>query len=480
MATPEIADNSRRSGAVVLQDLQDCLPLSKILHDGDLLYVLTPVILPIEPHTPGGRASDPFEPLGKALAGYHPWVRHLPYLVRDGITQYHASHLALAKAVVFVITGPPHGNQQSQITLSQATRSLAPDCLHIVLLCCSVHELEPLEGYFPTLVETADYTASRLESAADVLFMPPGGAPSPVKEMSLDPTARTRWLVDEWNILRDPPFIHELWCHCLPEQFRINLATLQRLLNRPGYSKHFVVRDPSTRELLGFCATYTTFIDNSDSSWVGCVAVILVQPAHRQRGIGSALHTHALRQLAEHRVSRLQLGSTFPRLLYGIPFDLPAEAWFRKRGWRIDSSDTPGCGQEACDWVLDFGDWRADGLSSGGLTFRKCEMNEYDKVLEFVARESVRKDSVGWYDQYYQLAGSFDIHDILLGLEGSVIVATALSYIPRNGSRVSDDLPWARTISDDVAGVACICITGMLGSPFVSSFLAICSSLLDF
>lgn len=272
-------------------------------------------------------------------------------------------------------------------------------------------------------------------------------------------SSRPRWFVEEWEILKDPPAIHDLWCKCVPERFRIDIAGLQRLLNRPGYSKHFVVHDPQTREVLGFCATYTGFI-NKTVSYVGCIAAILVQPSHRGRGVGTALHYHALRKLAEHRLSRLQLGSTFPRLLFGLPLEMESQEWFRRRGWRIDDSDVPGSGQEACDWVLDFADWRAAGLSDGGLTFRRCKLNEFDQVVEFVARESARKDNVGWYDQYCQLVGTPDIHDILLVLEGPQIVATALSYVPRSGSRVAEDLPWARTISDLVGGVACICITG--------------------
>ncbi|OAA64505.1 beta-n-acetyltransferase [Niveomyces insectorum RCEF 264] len=451
MAPADNLDYTRPPGAILAQDLQACIPLRRILSQGDLLYVLTPAAVPIEPLSPGEPSQDPFEPFGRALAKYHPWVRHVPYMVRDGITEYHASHLRLATAVIFVITGPPCAGQPSQVALSQIAKSFVPNRPQIVLTCCSFRDLGPVNGIFPTLVEIPSYSRAHLEAAADLLFLA-----TPSQDLGyrldppMDPSGRTRWLVQEWDIMRDPPTIHELWCQCLPDRFRLDLTRLQRLLNRPGYSKHFVVREPATRELLGFCATYTTFIDNSDSTWIGCLAVLLVQPAYRRRGIGTSLHSHALRQLTEHRVSRLQLGSAFPRLLYGIPFDLTSEDWFRRRGWRIDSSDVPGCGQEACDWVLDFDDWRADGLSSGGLTFRKCEPSEFDQVLEFVARESVRKGNVGWYDQYYQLAGSMDIRDIFLGLEGPVIVATALSYIPRHGSRAAEDLPWARTISDEL------------------------------
>ncbi|CAK7236283.1 hypothetical protein SBRCBS47491_009585 [Sporothrix bragantina] len=129
MDPPDMQDSSRRRGAVVAQDLQECLPLTSTLDEGDLLYLLTPVVVPVELPTPGSPAKDPFEPLGRALAKYHPWVRHIPYVVRDGITQYHANHLSLAKAVVFVITGPPYGGQISQVTLSQSLGSALPRLL---------------------------------------------------------------------------------------------------------------------------------------------------------------------------------------------------------------------------------------------------------------------------------------------------------------------------------------------------------------
>lgn len=450
MESPETRDNSRQRGAVVVQDLQECLPLT--LNKGDIIHLLTPAAVPVELLTPGSPAENPFEPLRRALAEHHPWVYHTSYIAH--ITQHHVSPLPLAKAVIFVITGPPRG-QPSQVALSQIVRSIG--CPHIVLVCCSLNALGLSNVSFPTLIEVKDYSIGRLECAADILFLP---------RRSRTISSQSQWLVEEWESLKDSCAIHDLWRKCMPKRFRIDDAGLQSLLDRPGYSKHLVVRGPATRAVLGFCATYTAFIGRDDSTWVGCIAAILVRPSHRGCGIGTALHYHALRKLAEHKVTRLQLGSTFPRLLFGPQFDMESEDWFRRRGWRIDSSHLPGTGQEACDWVLDFDDWRATGLSDNGFSFRRCLPREFDQVLDFVECESARQNNFGWYDEYFKLAGTTDIHDILLVLEDSQIVATALSYVPRNGSRVAEDLPWARTISELVGGVACICITGSLGLLF--------------
>ncbi|KAL2262622.1 hypothetical protein VTK26DRAFT_657 [Humicola hyalothermophila] len=90
--------------------------LSDMLNDGDIVLLLTPAI--------NYPPSDPFEPLGKALARYHPPVRHVPYVPRHGITSTHETHVALAVAVIFVISGPLRHGQPSQVTLAERVRAL--------------------------------------------------------------------------------------------------------------------------------------------------------------------------------------------------------------------------------------------------------------------------------------------------------------------------------------------------------------------
>lgn len=46
---------------------------------------------------------DPFEPLGRALSAHHARVRHVPYLVRRGMTASHAEFADEAAAVVVVV-----------------------------------------------------------------------------------------------------------------------------------------------------------------------------------------------------------------------------------------------------------------------------------------------------------------------------------------------------------------------------------------
>ncbi|KAK3326278.1 hypothetical protein B0H66DRAFT_472711 [Apodospora peruviana] len=461
--SPSRKDYHKRE-AVVIQDSQSYLPLSKLLNDGDIILLLTPGVVPSTvPASPTIKTapSDPFEPLGRALAKHHPWVRHVPYIPRNGITGTHVVHIRLATIVIFVISGPPSNGQLSQVALAEITRSVCENRPQIVVACCNVQQLGPLESSFPAIVQLPDYSPPQLEAAAESLFREPPKSLTTgphVQNLILSPKA---WSVEVWDGHRDVAAVYKLWCQCLPENFQLEHFMFQSLLQRDGYAMHYVVREPGTREILGFCATYTTYVDSGGERLIGSMAAILVQPAYRNRGVGLSLHNHALHQLTRPRgVCRLQLGSTFPRLFYGLPVDSPAEDWFRRRNWPIHPhSSEPGAGQEACDWFLRFEDWPATaGFTPSGLTFRPCEFSQFDMVLEMVEQESRRKDNVGWYDQYAKLANTLNIRDIVLGLEGDKIVATALTYVKKTGSPIAEDLPWAGTISDDVGGVTCICI----------------------
>ncbi|KAK3377997.1 hypothetical protein B0H63DRAFT_397624 [Podospora didyma] len=452
----------RRQGTAVIQDSQSCLPLSKILKDGDVVLLLTPGIAPdaaITGSSPQDSSTDPFEPLGQALARHHPWVRHVPYLPRNGISGTHVVHIRLATTVVFVISGPPRHGQRSQVALAEITRAVCEHRPQIIVACCNMNDLGPLESSFPTIIQIPNHSPAALEAAASVLFgipqSPAATAPT-VQNLILAPKP---WTVQVWDGHRDLGAVYDLWLECFPDHFKLNRFLFQSLLRRDGYAMHYIVREPETSTILGFCATYTTYIDSGGERLIGSMAAIFVRPSYRQRGVGLSLHNHALRQLTKTRgVCRLQLGSTFPRLFYGLPFQVSSD-WFRRRSWPMIPQPTlAGTGQEVCDWLLRFEDWPATGLMPSGLTFRPCEFSEFDMVLEMVESVSKRKDNVGWYDLYAKLANTMNIRDIVVGIEEGAIVAIALTYVKNTGSPAAEDLPWAGMIGDDVGGVTCVCI----------------------
>ncbi|KAI3551128.1 acetyltransferase [Colletotrichum abscissum] len=446
--------STQTTPTMLLWDRQDCIPLRRILSEDDIIVLLTPVVVPHNRFADNDK--DPFEPLGRAIASRHSLVRHVPYTKRGGITNVHYEFIKRAKAIVFVISGAHVDDDVSQIDLADAARTMADERPQIIVACCNLQIQNLHVDHFATLVQITGYSPSELEAAASIIFddvRPPTISSVPVQNLIIAP--RT-WDVEVCGIDMGP--IHQLWTECLPPKFHLPQYQLVLLLQRDGFSRHYVVREPENKQIVGFCATFTTYPDGGQENLLGSVAVLIVKNSYRGRGVGLTLHNYALKQLQRTRgVNRLQLGSAFPRLLYGVPSDFFSRDWFSRRGWNMDGFQ-PGQGQEVSDWLLKFEDMPAKSFSSAGLTFRRCDMMEYHQVLAIVSRDVARKDNMGWYDQYCNLDGTPHIEDVVLGLEGDTIVAVALTYIPNSGSPAGNDLPWAKAIGADAGGVTCICI----------------------
>lgn len=420
--------------------------------------LISPVVAPLY-HGPNS-TSDPFEPFGRALAERHPWVRHITYTKRAGITGTHVAFIKRARAVIFVISGPPGPNEPSQAELAEVARLAGKPRPQIVLACCNIQTNYTGRVPFPTLVKTRDYSPHELRTAAGIIL----GDEDLNRPISLPPIIvepPKTWRVEDWTIA-DMPATYDLWCRSVPAKFHISQSLLASILNRDGWSRHYVVRNPMDRQILGFCATYTTYADAGEERLIGSLALILVNEAHRRRGIGRSLHDQALTNLRRTRgVSRLQLGTTFPRLFYGPPAEMTNSlAWFKRRGWTVDQP-VPGKGQEVSDWIVRFEDLPQEGhISMAGLTFRSCDFSEYPTVLGIVERECARKDLRGWYDPYGVLRNTMNIRDIIVGLEGQTVVAAALIYSSNSDAPIKYELPWASVLGKDVGGVSCIFIAG--------------------
>lgn len=327
------------------------------------------------------------------------------------------------------------------------------------MVCCSPIDNEQTFP-FPTVIQTVGYSAAALEATAALIFSE--GTRSLGSEFTRPArtfTSRPKlWPVAQWNEARDMSSVLDLWTQNISSQFSLDSQTFASLLHRPGYAKHYVVRD-SAEEVLGFCATYLSYVDQEGEKLIASLAILLVRSQSRGHGIGLSLHNHAITQLKRTRgVIRLQLGTTFPRILYGPPIYVQLnEEWFRRRGWQLNK-ELPGQGQTICDLILNFGDWRYLQPPASSLQFRLCAQADMVKVLSMVEEASMRQAKMGWFDQYSSLMNGPYVKDIILGIENGTIVAAAITYTPSCGSPIASNLPWAGRIGSDVGGVTCICI----------------------
>lgn len=441
--------------ATLLRDREGTIPLGRILRDRDIVVLLSPVVAPLQ-DGPNG-SSDPFEPLGRAIEARHPWIHHVPYNKVADVRRSHAAFIARARVVVFVVSGPKGRNEPDQWALAEASLGASEGRAHVVLACYDIQPSNSRLESFPTVVQVQNYFPAQLQAAGALLFGE--NATGLAAPMRLPPAPRPppkeNWTVEPWTP-PDTPAVYELWLACLPRQFYLEQWALASLLNRDGYAMHHIVRDPSTRRVLGFCASYLTFADSDGERLIGSLAIVLVQEGYKGRGIGTRLHDEALRRLKGVRgVNSLQLGSTFPRLLRGVPIDIKGEelAWFERRGWDVRG------GELVTDFLLDFDNF-SPGPARVDMTFRSCGPAEFDAALALVEREAARGRALGCFDQYAQLAGSPNISDVVVGVVGRSVVACALVYAPGTGAPVAEDIPWAGKIGEGIGGVTCVCVAG--------------------
>lgn len=140
-----------------------------------ILLLLTPSVPPLSTSALNPDC-DPFEPLGRALADFHPRTRHVPYTLSAGLTSTHSAFLDRAAAVILVLCNPSSAFEESQEELIAAVQSQlrtreatgASRVGKIVLAAGDPRDLnQPLEGWWE--ICCYEYTPGALKAAAEVI-----------------------------------------------------------------------------------------------------------------------------------------------------------------------------------------------------------------------------------------------------------------------------------------------------------------------
>jgi GNAT superfamily N-acetyltransferase len=134
---------------------------------------------------------------------------------------------------------------------------------------------------------------------------------------------------------RDEAALLDLWDAALGDRWPVVPAALRRVL---AGGEHFVAEQGG---LIGFVGTQAR-------GERGGLLAVLVDPAHRRRGVGRALHERALAHLRGRGARTVRLGPGPASYFWpGVPTDLPdAWAFFEAFGWMSQ--------EQAADLVLDL------------------------------------------------------------------------------------------------------------------------------
>ena len=146
------------------------------LEDSLVLLLLSPTV-PALDSTNG--QSDPFEPLGRAIARSQPRIRHVPYTLSTGLTPTHSAFLRRAGAVILVLACPSSALAEVQMEVWRDVEMVLADVdqqsgqrvKRIVVGAGDARDLnqgDMLEkGWWP--VACWSYAKGSLEAVAEVL-----------------------------------------------------------------------------------------------------------------------------------------------------------------------------------------------------------------------------------------------------------------------------------------------------------------------
>ncbi|KAL8701102.1 MAG: hypothetical protein Q9201_005093 [Fulgogasparrea decipioides] len=357
----------------VVRDKDRLLPLSNILDPEEEVLLLTPLVKPLpasalskglagasimspRSSTPWGKGvslmsgENVFRELGRSIARKRQGrVLHTSYTAH-GVRPSHENLINRCSAII-VVTADANQNlyqngftkHAAMICKSQAKGGERREKPMVVVSVSSPYDFA-LDTSIGTYVCTYDFTETALQTLVDVLFgelSPTGALPGMMSQNQKTHHSKQHWLAENFDEERDAKALDDL-LQTIEQEGPVNqrselfgCSSQTFLLHNSGIEEsHYVVRNSSTRSLLGFCCTYFF-----KSTATGVIGAILVDPDRRKLSIGHSLHTRAIRNLLQRGgVKRFQLGSRLPGVFLGLPTNNVVERkrlrrWFASIGW---------------------------------------------------------------------------------------------------------------------------------------------------
>lgn len=347
-----LSKTAYEKAVTLVRDHAGTIPLTHSVEpDADIL-LLTPLVSPListrvysdSSHLLFGETV--FQEFGKSLAKFHSGkVLHASYTA-NGAIGIHDVLIERARAVI-IVTADAHRNMYQIGFVKYVSAICAQQKKPVAVVAASSPYDMALDRTVGTYICSYEFTNEALTTVARVLFgqltpkgiFPGSGLYQRTANNNTGPApsrTKNRWLVEKWSSERDLIRLKTLWENCFPERrLGPNLAAFHMLL-RSSNQQHFIVRNSSTNNLYGFCATWVY-----EKANVGCIAMVFVEPSRRNMYIGTSLHDRALKYLIEERkVKKVHIGSSIPSFFHGIPAShfVSLSQWFQNCGWMIDTS----------------------------------------------------------------------------------------------------------------------------------------------
>ncbi|ANB11221.1 hypothetical protein AWJ20_4023 [Sugiyamaella lignohabitans] len=346
----QLSKTAYQQSITLVRDHSKCIPLSESIERDSDIVLLTPLVTPLVSTKHDANldhlllGENVFQEFGRSLARLHTGkVLHASYTA-NGVISMHDQLIERAQAVIIVTTDAHRNMYQVGFTKHVGIICAQQRKPVIAIAASSPYDLA-LDRAIGTYLCLYEFTNEALDTTAKVLFgqlparghFPGSGLYQRTQNRPTtngNRTNRNKWLVEKWSHERDMKRLKTLWENCFSDRhLGPGVGGAFQLLLTSGQT-HFIVRNSSTNNLYGFCATWVY-----EKQGIGCIAMIFVEPSRRGMSIGRSLHDRAVKYLIRERnVSSVKIGCSIPSFFHGIPTNNygPLMKWFQEAGWVID------------------------------------------------------------------------------------------------------------------------------------------------
>lgn len=493
VANTHLSASAYSKSVIVVRDQKQYLPLSKVVLPEDELLLLTPLVKPLpasaafrqftadsreESLSPRpNHATDNmimtgervFREFGRMLAqSRNGRVTHASYTA-NGVRPQHEALLQRAKAVVVITADAGRNKYQAAFAkhiamLCRLPQDSGADDKAVEKPCVVAAVSSPFDfatdKSIGTYVCSYDFTETALQTLLKLLLeyqKSSGNASENNNRLRRPSQAHQQWLVERYRHDRDRSALNNLLSAAQtpsrPSSVLLKCATADTFQLRDDLIEeaHFVVRNSSTKELIGFCATY---FQKRDS--IGSIGAIVVSPSRRHQSVGHSLHDRAVRALIQKQgATQFRLGTRLPNVFPGIPSTDAAEhrklsQWFSKLGWKTSR------GMTISRMIIpDLSSWEApDGLGQSlAVTDIRYDLVHGQEFEESVMQH-VRRNAQSDVQALYKMAlSNKEGCAIIRGkcVSNSSIVASVLLY--RSQSKLAHFVPHVQDTSTLTGGI---------------------------
>lgn len=258
-------------------------------------------------------------------------------------------------------------------------------------------------------------------------------------------------MIENFKPFIDDAAVFDLWQRCLGGTYSLSERVFrQNTCGNPYYEAGdgLVIRDGS--KVIGFCLIRLERSANPDQApREGAISVLLVDPAHQRKSLGTQLLEVAETRLRQHAITKTTVArGTTHRFWPGIPVDLEsARAFFESRGYQMRRG--------TFDLVRHLGDYShpervGQTLQREGVVIEPAREDEVAELLSFE-----RHEFPGWEASARLMCAVGDTDHIIVVRDQGKIIGSLQTFSPSSRFRAAN-VVWEQLLGKDVGGIGAV------------------------